>query len=835
MDTVSGIAVFWDRIFAFAGSSYFLSIILDEGDDYDGRWTEHLTLIERRTEYLLHLWGPYHGMFAVAPGAYTPYELRWDNVILEGCKLDFVFFRTVTALSSSCFISLSDYSVPASLYYSVLGPRNEAEMHFSSPAFQELQEAGKNKKKQTSPKEGSKSEKKQTPAKSSHEVAEPPKKIAKQEDAAESADDSWSSWSWNASAGQDNHWWYGNNSSWWSGGWEKSWERQPGASGDNAGGQEQQEEPSAEADSKQDEAKQAKKRQAYLQAHAKWARFMRSLDSPRSPNQIVSVGENAKSAGEGLTCLHYLFESWCNAEGDWRKSCVYVNVCSKNTKTRKGVKKWLTFQELVSKLGETVAEAIVEHKRSVKDSAEVRDHPDCPGEAQQFWVLDSEAEEDIQEAKGKAAATRKPKALEGPPDVMKDAEKAVQTANNRIQYVGKLTMKSPELADMSDVLRKAYLDDLQIKSKEVCKMRNRLQSFIDAGKVKEIPDQQAVVLGLIDAIDRFLLMGDKALAFVLSCPLWRPRSARNSRFLLSILSLDDSYLGWATLKPVIGHIVAALNRAAATPLTQDGRCFIVTEIGGDWKYFREALSLRSHWNSPLICHHCRMVRQNMADLPLATDLDFRDTRAFLAEVSKHDASPLVLLTDFHPSKITWCLLHNLYLGLLWTANGGAMACLLDMAWWGLPDVDIRLRLQKAWADFCDWKSANKVTCSQRQFTPGMLYKAKHGAYMSCKGFNSRVLASWLASEAQKAWQGTANPSDELCLMTHALPLGSTLIQFHWDLHPFRFLFLWLDNNVSCVVVFSFSFEDLDRLLYGLVREIPAVFETWLHGFLHGKP
>ncbi|CAE6956176.1 unnamed protein product [Symbiodinium sp. CCMP2592] len=727
MDTVSGIAVFWDRVFAFAGSSYFLSIILDEGDDYDGRWNEHLTLIERRSEYLLHLWGPYHGMFAVAPGAYTPYELRWDNVILEGCKLDFVFFRT---------------------------------------------EAGKNKKKQTSPKEGSKSEKKQTPAKSSHQVAEPPKKIAKQEDAAEKADESWSSWSWNASAGQDNHWWYGNNSSWWSGGWEKSWEQQPGASGDNAGGQEQQEEPSAEADSKQDEAKQAKKRQAYLQAHAKWARFMRSLDSPRSPSQIHSVGENAKSAGEGLTCLHYLFESWCNAEGDWRKSCVYVNVCSKNTKTRKGVKKWLTYQEIVSKLGETVADAIVEHKRSVK-------------EAQQFWILDSEAEEDIQEDWISKLLT-----------VSEDGGSPNRGCNRRAKYpkgraakakyVGKLTMKSPELADMSDVLRKAYLDDLQIKSKEVCKMRNRLQGFIDAGKVKEIPDQQAVVLGLIDAIDRFLLMGDKALAFVLSCPLWRPRSARNSRFLLSILSLDDSYLGWATLKPVIGHIVAALNRAAATPLTQDGRCFIVTEIGGDWKYFREALSLRSHWNAPLVCHHCRMVRQRMADLPLATDLDFRDTPAFLAEVSKHDASPLVLLTDFHPSKVTW----------LWTANGGAMACLLDMAWWGLPDVDIKIRLQEAWADFCDWKSANKVTCSQRPFTPGMLYKAKHGAYMSCKGFNSRILASWLASEAQKAWQGTANPSDELCLMTHALPLGSTLIQFHWGLHPFLFLFLWLDRNVS---------------------------------------
>ena len=115
-----------------------------------------------------------------------------------------------------------------------------------------------------------------------------------------------------------------------------------------------------------------------------------------------------------------------------------------------------------------------------------------------------------------------------------------------------------------------------------------------------------------------------------------------------------------------------------------------------------------------------------------------------------------------------------------------MACLLDMGWWGLPDVDLRVRLQKAWADFCDWKSANKVSCSQRPFTPGMLFKANHGAYLSCKGFNSRVLSSWLATEAQKAWQGTANPSDELTLMTHALPLGSTLLQFPSGLHPFLF-------------------------------------------------
>ena len=154
-------------------------------------------------------------------------------------------------------------------------------------------------------------------------------------------------------------------------------------------------------------------------------------------------------------------------------------------------------------------------------------------------------------------------------------------------------------------------------------------------------------------------MGDKTLALVLSCPLWRPRSARNSRFVLTVLHMAD-YLGWPTLKPILHRVVADLNEARR-PLTTTGRCFMVTEIGGDWKYFREALSLKSHWNAPLICHHCRIARQNIDQLP--GQLDFRGTAAFLSEVSKPSASPLVLLSDFHPSKITWCILHNLYLGL----------------------------------------------------------------------------------------------------------------------------------------------------------------------------
>ena len=76
---------------------------------------------------------------------------------------------------------------------------------------------------------------------------------------------------------------------------------------------------------------------------------------------------------------------------------MYVNVCSKNSLKRKGVKKWQTYRELVAKLGEEVADAIVETKKQIDD--ENRANPNAPKceAARQYWVLDEEAEEDVRE------------------------------------------------------------------------------------------------------------------------------------------------------------------------------------------------------------------------------------------------------------------------------------------------------------------------------------------------------------------------------------------------------------------------------------------------------
>ena len=268
------------------------------------------------------------------------------------------------------------------------------------------------------------------------------------------------------------------------------------------------------------------------------------------------------------------------------------------------------------------------------------------------------------------------------------------------------------------------------------------------------------------------LLGDKCLAWILSCPLWRPKSARNSRWPTAIIGLKNS-LGSLTMRPILMRLVARLNVCFDYPVTNDGHRFMVTELGGDWKYAREAFEMQSHWNSPKLCHLCSTQRDEMTEL--LDELPWRDLPNFCQHIlpQQADWSPLVLLRHFHPTMITWCLLHTLYLGLLWTANGGALACLLELGVYGDPnDVDMRTRLRVAYQSFRAWLKRFNLTASQRVFTLKMVFKQCHGAYLSAKGFNSRLLAAWLADECKRQLDLVGNDAnEELLLVTHTMWLA----------------------------------------------------------------
>ena len=263
--------------------------------------------------------------------------------------------------------------------------------------------------------------------------------------------------------------------------------------------------------------------------------------------------------------------------------------------------------------------------------------------------------------------------------------------------------------------------------------------------------------------------GDKLLGFILSCPLWRPRAARNSRFVVCAIPLAHS-VGYPTLQPLLSRIVWSLNQAFEQELPETKLSFQVTELGGDWKYIREVFNMRTHWNSrDCFCHFCSIPRSLFPQLP--EPLPERNQLDFIVDVLKPPSSPLILLKRFVPGIIQWCLLHNLHLGLLWTANGASLAMLLELQVFGGSDVDLRVRLRTAYASFKAWLKDVGVRSSQKCFTPKMLFKPQHGAYLSCKGWNSRLIAAWLAEQCKSTLELRGNdPCPELVLATHAMRL-----------------------------------------------------------------
>ena len=62
--------------------------------------------------------------------------------------------------------------------------------------------------------------------------------------------------------------------------------------------------------------------------------------------------------------MGYLFESWCTAQEEWKKSTIYLTISSKNGTVRRGIKKWMTRMQLEASVGKEVAAAIIEYKLS---------------------------------------------------------------------------------------------------------------------------------------------------------------------------------------------------------------------------------------------------------------------------------------------------------------------------------------------------------------------------------------------------------------------------------------------------------------------------------------
>jgi hypothetical protein len=98
---------------------------------------------------------------------------------------------------------------------------------------------------------------------------------------------------------------------------------------------------------------------------------------------------------------------------------------------------------------------------------------------------------------------------------------------------------------------------------------------------------------------------EKVFGIFINLPLWRPRSARNSRWL--IFSLRDELIlpnEKTTLYPILEVIVASLNKAFMEKVTKCGKSFFVSEFRGDWEGHKSVWGLQCGWKSVQVCHSC---------------------------------------------------------------------------------------------------------------------------------------------------------------------------------------------------------------------------------------
>ena len=117
---------------------------------------------------------------------------------------------------------------------------------------------------------------------------------------------------------------------------------------------------------------------------------------------------------------------------------------------------------------------------------------------------------------------------------------------------------------------------------------------------------------------------EKVVGIFMNCPLFRPKSVRQSRWLLFVLeeellvgreTLNAVYrrLTWSFnilrhgLKPTRGPSNEQLSQSPGVPITADGYKFFCAEIRGDWAWHKFTFGLMSSWkagtNAP-VCWKC---------------------------------------------------------------------------------------------------------------------------------------------------------------------------------------------------------------------------------------
>ncbi|CAE7278142.1 unnamed protein product, partial [Symbiodinium microadriaticum] len=126
-----------------------------------------------------------------------------------------------------------------------------------------------------------------------------------------------------------------------------------------------------------------------------------------------------------------------------------------------------------------------------------------------------------------------------------------------------------------------------------------------------------------------------------------------------------------------------------------------------------------------------------------------------------EKGPLLVLPNFGLDVIRMCSMHNLNLGLVFIANGSSLYTLVKAGWYGDPSENLGKLFEAAYVDFKAWLKEVKIYSSQRRFKYGLIMKKRDGGLrapsMSCKAWNGRIVAEYLASVRAGAASFSSDP------------------------------------------------------------------------------
>ncbi|CAK8995261.1 Uncharacterized protein SCF082_LOCUS4272 [Durusdinium trenchii] len=294
---------------------------------------------------------------------------------------------------------------------------------------------------------------------------------------------------------------------------------------------------------------------------------------------------------------------------------------------------------------------------------------------------------------------------------------------------------------------------------------------------------------------------EKIVAIFLNMPLFRPKSARHSRFLLFTIG-RHKLIKNRTINVVWRRLVWSLNACftglnpsqgpggapltgvhldiAGLPICQAQHRFALTELRGDWEWHRDTWRFTASWQSHEVCFRCPAVTRGDESLvyynngPTSgwVNRDFTLDQFIARRLKENQLCPLLRLEGFDPSIIKFCSMHALNLGLLFSCNAGALLLLCeDLTHFG--QGTFAEQLDEAYRDFLAFCRSRQIRHSQPPFIPRMVKKKNGDELFTAKAFNGRLISSWLNHTLFVALQRHPN-HETLILTSSAMTLGIKL-------------------------------------------------------------